>query len=266
MGIKINRGYNMSKIKQYNKWIKTFQKGVFQLENIKFKIEDKLFPHCDKFIEKRMKKTLKQKLECAKTEEEKTKIIETHKNFILELRKEKHRKENMNYHLDIDNPQKTLYWLNINKDIHKRGLKKNFIKIPILITLLVGSTMSIFGNFNAFINIISIVGLTVESIGTFINTNCILLQNYNIKRVNRYIEGPYQKRKSKLEKKAIEYSGVTSVVSKTIRENEDIPQIEDVISNIQTLEQANKLLDLVQKEMSYREGKSKPKSHVKVHS
>ena len=119
----------------------------------------------------------------------------------------------------LNNPEKTLFWLNKNKQIHKRGLKKNFIKIPILISLLIGSSVVGFGSLTTTITVLSIIGLSLETVGTFINTNCILLQNYNIKRVNRYIEGPYKRHKSKLEKKAIEYSGVTSVVSKTIRES-----------------------------------------------
>jgi len=256
----------MKKEKLYDKWMKVFQTKVFQLENIKFKIADKIFPNYYKHAEKRIKNNLKHELKNAKTEEEKELLIEMARSNVLELRKEKHRRENMNYHLDVNNPNKTLFWLNKNKEIHKRSLKKNLIIIPILIALLIGGNLLGFGSLPTIINTLLILMVSLEAGSTIIDTNCILLQNYNIKRVNRYIEGPYQKRKSKLEKKAIEYSGVTSVVSKTIRENEDIPQIEDVISNIQTLEQANKLLDLVQKEMSYREGKSKPKSHVKVHS
>lgn len=256
----------MNKTKLYDKWMKSFQTKVFQLENFKFKIANKLFPNYDKHVEKRIKKQLKYQLKKAKTEEEKTQLVEIARNQVLDLRKEKHRKENMNYHLDINNPEKTLFWLNKNKQIHKSGLKRNFIKIPILISLLIGSSVVGVGILTTLITVLSILGLSLETISTFINTNCILLQNYNIKRVNRYIEGPYKRHKQKLEKKAIEYSEVTNIVSKVVRENEDIPDVEEVISNIKTVEQAQMLLKLVQKEMNYRETNTKQKSKVKAKS
>lgn len=242
----------------YDKWMKFFQSKVFQLEAVKFKIQDKFFSNYN--IEKIMKRKMKCKLEKAKTDAERDFIIRDYKQFILDFRKEKYRKENMNYHLDIDNPEKTLFWLNKNKSIHKRGLKKNLIKIPLLILLLLGSAF-----FNSevgtVISVLSITGLSIEAVSTFINANCILLQNYNIQRINNYIEGPYQKRKLKLQRKAIEYSEVTDVVSQTINEGEDIPSIDEVISNIQTKEQAQKLLKLIQKEMNYRETSKKQKVH-----
>lgn len=256
----------MRKTSVYDKWMKFFQSRVFDLEMVKFKVQDRLFSNYDRFVEKSIKKRVNQKLGKVQTEEERILVINESKQTMLELRKEKYRKENMNYHLDIDNPEKTLLWLNKNKDIHKRGLKKNFIKIPILITLLFGSTMSIFGGFNGFVNIISILGLTVESLSTFINTNCILLQNYNIKRVNKYIEGPYQKRKQRLQKRAEEYHEVTSVVSRKVREGEDIPSIEEVLAGIQTSTQAKLLLELVKKEMSYRDSSSSKKQSFKTRS
>jgi len=256
----------MNKTKLYDKWMKSFQTKVFQLENFKFKIANKLFPNYDKHVEKRIKKQLKYQLKKAKTEEEKTQLVEIARNQVLDLRKEKHRKENMNYHLDINNPEKTLFWLNKNKQIHKSGLKRNFIKIPILISLLIGSSVVGVGILTTLITVLSILGLSLETISTFINTNCILLQNYNIKRVNRYIEDPYKRQKQKLEKKAIEYSGVTAVVSRVVKENEEIPTIDTVINNIQTTKQAKQLLELVQKEINYRDTKIEPKQKVKVRS
>ena len=256
----------MKKTNVYDRWMKFFQSRVFDLEMIKFKVQDRLFPNYDSFVEKRIKKRVDQKLDKVQTEEERILVINESKQSMLDLRKEKHRKENMNYHLDIDNPEKTLLWLNKNKVIHKRGLMKNFIKIPILVVLLIGSTMSIFGGFNSLINVVSILGLIVESVSVFINTNCILLQNYNIKRVNKYIEGPYQKRKKRLQKKAEEYREVTSVVSRKVREGEDIPSIDEVLAGIQTSAQAKQLLELVKKEISYRDSSLSQRKEVKTKS
>ncbi len=246
------------------KWMRCFQKKVFQLEGIKFKIIDKLFPNYDEYLEKRRKKILKRQLEIAETEEERAMLIESAKTQTLEIKKEKHRRENMNYHLDMNNPQKTLFWLDYNKQVHKRGLKKNLIKFPILIALLIGSNIIGFGPLTTSISILSILGLITETISTFINTNCVLLQNYNIERVNRYIEGPYKRQRQKFAKQAIEYSGVTSVVSQTLRENEEIPQVEDVIQNISTSEQAKQLLELIQQEMNYRGINKEQKGQAKV--
>lgn len=256
----------MKKTDVYDRWMKFFQSRVFELEMIKFKVQEKIFPNYDRFIEKKTKTRMNQELKKAETEEKKVQLGNCAKFSILEIRKEKHRKENMNYHLDIDNPEKTLLWLNENKNIHIRGLKKNFIKIPILIALLAGNNLSIFGDFSAFVNVISILGLIVQSFSTFINTNCILLQNYNIQRVNRYIEGPYQKRKKRVQKRAQEYHEVTSIVSKKVREGDDIPSIDEVLVGIQTSAQAKQLLELIKKEMSYRDSSVSQRSGVKTKS
>lgn len=182
---------------------------------------------------------------------------------VLELRKEKHRRENMNYHLDVNNPNKTLFWLNKNKEIHKRSLKKKLIIIPILIALLIGGNLLGFGSLPTIINTLLILMVSLEAVSTIIDTNCILLQNYNIKRVNRYIEGPYKRHKQKLEKKAIEYNEMTNVVSGVVKESEKIPTIDEVLNNIETSKQAKQLLELVQQEMNYRSSKIEPKQKVK---
>lgn len=256
----------MKKTNVYDRWMKFFQSRVFDLEMIKFKVQEKLFPNYDKFIEKRTKKRVNKELNKDETEEKKMQLSNSVKYFILDLRKEKYRRENMNYHLDIDYPEKTLLWLNENKDIHKRGLKGNFIKIPIIIILLIGCNMSIFSNFNAFVSVISTLGLIVESLSIFVNVNCILLQNYNIKRVNKYIEGPYQKRKKRLQKRAEEYHGVTSVISKKVQEGDDIPSIDEVIAGLQTSAQAKQLLELIKKEVSYRDSSLSQRRGVKTKS
>ncbi|MCI9110662.1 MAG: hypothetical protein HFH47_02475 [Bacilli bacterium] len=235
----------MKKEKLYDKWMKAFQTKVFQSENIKFKIADKIFPNYYKHAEKNIKKSLKQELENAKTEEEKELLIEMARSNVLELRKEKHRRENMNYHLDVNNPNKTLFWLNKNKEIHKRSLKKKLIIIPILIALLIGGNLLGFGSLPTIINTLLILMVSLEAVSTIIDTNCILLQNYNIKRVNRYIEGPYKRHKQKLEKKAIEYNEMTNVVSGVVKESEKIPTIDEVLNNIETSKQAKQLLELV---------------------
>jgi len=247
-----------------DKWMRSFQSKVFWFENTKFNVQSKLFPNAYNLAEKRRQKYLEKKIEKVNTEEEKRKLIENYKQYTLELRKEKHRKENINYHLDMDNPHKTLFWLNNNKAIHKRGLKKNIIKIPILIALLVASPL--LDGISTVISTLSIIGLSLEAISTFINANCILLQNYNIERVNKYIEGPYQKRRKRLEQKAKEYNEVTSVVSKTLKEQEEIPEIDDILNNIQTSKQAKQLLELIQKEMNYRDININKKPKVKVAS
>ncbi len=307
----------MKKTKLYDKWMNSFQKKVFQLENIKFKIEDKLFSIYDKHAEKRSNKKLNKELEklenikpfiknyeqereliieknkflsCSKCiekinkdqirkeletldefkpwvknyEQKRESIIRLSKYCTLRSRKEEHRKENMNYHLNRDDPEETLAWLNINKKIHQKGLKKKGFKIPIALILLVLSLgTSVFGPITFAVTVFTIIGLIKETLFGIIDINCILLQNYNIKRVNKYIEGPYQRHKQKLEKQAIEYSEAAKEVSEVLKENEEIPDIEEFIANIQTSEQVKLLLEIVQPEMNYFDNKVETNNKVR---
>ncbi len=228
----------------YDKWMTTFQKMTFKLENTKFKILNH-FPNYLKNNEKRLYKTYQKQLAKASNDNEKILITSNYKASLANIRKEAYRKENINYHFDKDNPQNTLYWLNRNKKIHKNGIIKNLTLLPILLGIAFISN-------NPVIDIASYVCLAGESVSLLKNINCVLLQKYNLKRVQRYIDGPFQKRKKRLAKKAQKYCEATKIVTNTIQTSESLPLVEDIVKNIQSKDQAQNILELVREEINYR--------------
>lgn len=245
----------------YDRWMKSFQSKVFFLEKTKFKIQDEFFPNYDKFIENYSRKKYDKKLEMA-NDEDKALIKAKQKQFLINIRKEKHRKENINYHFDQNYPEETIKWLNTNKKIHIKGLFKNAVLIPVF-AILLGLSLTNVISLN-IVGVLAGIGLGVQMISAFINTNCVLLQNYNIKRVQKYIDGPYKKRQEKLKQKAKDYSQTTKVVAKTIDESDTLPTIDEVINSLKTSEQARQLLELVNQELKYRQnGTAKIKKYKK---
>ena len=246
-----------------NLFLKKFKKAVFYLEKAKFKVINKF--HLYDYAIKRLEKQYNNLLAKTKNEEEKVKIISWYKRSLMLIKKENSREENMNYHFDKDNPEETLYWLNLNKKLHSMGLKRNFIKILVEGLLLVLSISNIFGAFGSIISVLSILGLVKEGISIFINGSCIMLQNYNIDRVEKYIAGPYQKRKEKLNKKAMEYAPLTQVTSKVIGQSESLPTLDDMLASLTTEQQKKLFLRLVMQELEYRKS-NEQKVKVKTFS
>lgn len=246
-----------------NLFLKKFKKAVFYLEKAKFKVINKF--HLYDYAIKRLEKQYNNLLAKTKNEEEKVKIISWYKRSLMLIKKENSRGENMNYHFNKDNPEETLYWLNLNKKLHSMGLKRNFIKILVEGLLLVLSKSNIFGAFGSIISILSILGLVKEGISIFINGSCIMLQNYNIDRVEKYIVGPYQKRKEKLNKKAMEYASLTQVTSKVIEQSESLPTPDEMLASLTTEQQKKLFLRLVMQELEYRKS-NEQKVKVKTFS
>ena len=244
-----------------NLFLKKFKKGVFYLEKAKFKVVNKF--HLNDYAVKRLEKQYNNLLIRAKSEEEKAKITSWYKCSLMLIKKENSRGENINYHFNKDNPEETLYWLNVNKNIHSKGLKRNCIKLPIEILLLILSMSNVFGAVGSIVRVLSILSLVKESISTFINGSCVMLQNYNIDRVEKYIAGPYQKRKEKIEKKSMEYVPLTEVTSKVIENSDSLPTPDEMLASLTTEQQKELFLKLFMQELEYRkrnEQKEKVKS------
>ena len=66
------------------------------------------------------------------TEEDRKRIIDETRKLKMAMRKEWHREQNRNYHMDMNKPTEMIYYLNWNKNIHKRGIIINAITIPLL--------------------------------------------------------------------------------------------------------------------------------------
>lgn len=238
-----------------NLFLKKFKKAVFYLEKAKFKVINKF--HLYDYAIKRLEKQYNNLLIKAKSEEEKAKITSWYKHSLILIKKENSRVENINYHFNKDNPEETLYWLNVNKNIHSKGLKRNFIKLPIEILLLILSMSNVFGAVENIVRVLSILALAKESISTFINGSCVMLQNYNINRVERYIAGPYQKRKEKIAKKSMEYAPLTEVISNVIEQSDSLPTPDEILASLTTEQQKELFLKLVIQELEYRKRNEK---------
>ena len=83
-------------------------------------------------------------------------------------RKEMNTEKNRNYHIDNIRLTQTVEYLEWNKDVHKTNLIRDLVTLPIYIGLAVAG-----------------VGLAIPLIAgnlvsSFINFQCINLQNYNI--------------------------------------------------------------------------------------
>ena len=115
---------------------KQFQKVVFLVEKIKYKIIEKFFPNVEDWYNKRCENRKEFLLKKCKTEEEKEKINDFFKMEKMKFKKELIYKENRNYHVDCNNPNKIKEYLNINKNIHKKSLISNLV-LTILITLFI---------------------------------------------------------------------------------------------------------------------------------
>ena len=78
-------------------------------------------------------KAAKKELKKAKTPEERKYIVEHYRRQKMLMRKEFHREQNRNYHMDLDRPTEMLAYLEYNKRVHMNGLKRNGTKMCIAV-------------------------------------------------------------------------------------------------------------------------------------
>ena len=99
-------------------------------------------------------------------------IIEETRKLKMAMRKEWHREQNRNYHMDPNKPTEILEYLNWNKDIHMKGIIKNAIAIPCL---------AVAAGFGLWPTVV-LPFLALELGSLFINFQCVNIQNCNIYR------------------------------------------------------------------------------------
>ena len=149
-----------------------FQKVVFKVEELKYKVIKTFFPRYIEWYDKLCDRKKKKELKKAKTKEEQKKIIDHYRMQKMIMRKEFHREQNRNYHMDPNKPTEILHYLNWNKDIHMKGIIKNAIAIPALaITAAFGIWPTV---------VLPFLALEVGSL--FVNFQCVNIQNCNIYR------------------------------------------------------------------------------------
>ena len=222
-----------------------FQKIVFKVENIKFKILKKLWPNFLSFYDKQCDKRKKKLLKKAKTEVERKNVITEIRNLKMAMRKEWHREQNRNYHMDMNKPTEMLYYLNWNKDIHKKGIIFNAITIPILTIASVSGVP------------FAIPFLIGEVASAFINFQCINIQNYNIYRFKER-EETFKKMEARRMASNIQKHGeAAKVIGKAMEKTEDIPTMKQIIEGVETKEQLEQLRSLIQTTLAANQAANK---------
>ena len=230
-----------------------FQKVVFKVEELKYKVIKTFFPRYIEWYDKLCDRKKKKELKKAKTKEEQKKIIDHYRMQKMIMRKEFHREQNRNYHMDPNKPTEILHYLNWNKDIHMKGIIKNAIAIPALaITAAFGIWPTI---------VLPFLALEVGSL--FVNFQCVNIQNCNIYRFKQR-EETMKKLEERRNKRNIEqYSEAGSLVTRTMEKTEEIPSLSQIIDSIQTKEELEQFRRLVQTTLGANRASSKQDSDAK---
>lgn len=221
-----------------------FQKVVFSVEKIKYKVIKKIFPNIISWYEKQCDKNyLKLARKCS--QEKSIDLLREYQKQKLELRKEMVYEKNRNYHYNPNYPTKFVKYLEINKKIHIASLKRNIVS-------LVGiGIFSLF--FGTTFPIVCVLMSLYQIFGIFINFECINLQNYNLCRFqDSRMQTLLSKREERQVSKNLEQlsKGMQPVV-KAMSGQIEIPTIDKVIANITTREEATQLLKYAKAQLEY---------------
>lgn len=232
---------------------KVFKKVVLKVEKIKYTIIDKFMPNSKETYEKYCDKRCKKDCKKVTTENEKQLIINNYKFQKLMYRKELVTKKNRNYHLNLDNPDETLAYLNLNKKIHKTGIIRDSIFILLsLLALLIT---------NPIVTTISIILLILNSIYLLIDFQCINLQNYNIRRLElnkQKLDKLSKKRQARNLKK---YGDAINVIGTELTKSESIPTPSEIVSKANNLEELRQMKEML---LTYAKTDSNEKGGQKI--
>lgn len=212
---------------------KRFQKVVFKVEDIKYKVIKAIIPNFPKYYDKICDYKRDKQLKKLHSDITKKKVIDHYRMQKILLRKELVREQNRNYHIDKSKPSEFIKYLEWNKNIHKNGLKKDAILSAILI---IGIATGI----------TSVIPLLVMVFGSaLINFQCVNIQNYNIYRFKSK-EKTIKKLEEKQQKQDIEkYSAAAHVIDKTFSKTKNVPTLEEIVENIDSIEQLEQLRALL---------------------
>lgn len=223
---------------------KTFQKVVFKAEDLKYIIINKFFPNIDIWYNKKIDKSVRKKCKKLKSETVKQEIIQEGLNQKLLFKKELNTRHNRNYHFDINHPEVFLSYLNWNKIIHKKGLRNDLIVMSLVVPVLFFSTGPIL--------ITSSFLFLVSTLSTFIDFQCINLQNYNIARIEEKLE-KLKRVQAHINKKNIKkFNDINEVISNELYKSKDIPSLDSIIEQSRDKGKLDELRELLKEEAKKR--------------
>ena len=213
-----------------------FQKVVFKVEDIKYKVLKKICPNYLKYNDKLIDWQKRRKLKKLHSDIERKKVIAS-ANYQKKLsHKEFHREINRNYHMNSNRPLEIIKYLEWNKSVHKKGLKSDII---ITSCLLIFTCLGV--------GQVAII-IPFELFSAFINFQCINIQNHNIYRFKEKEDKLQKIQKAQIERNSTKYAEANKLIADKHRELEDVPTIDDIISNIETIEQLQQLRKLIEKQ------------------
>ncbi len=225
----------------------SFQKVVFKVEDLKYKLLKKLWPNFISFYDKQLDKKKRKELRKEKDPEKRKQIKEKYRYEKMAIRKEFNREQNRNYHMDMNKPLEILHYLNWNKRVHTKGLVQNLIAIPLLSI----ATALGFG--------IAIPFLVEEVFSLFINFQCINIQNYNIYRIEEREETFKKLEERRLRSNIAQYGEAAKVIDKTLASTEEIPTFKEILENAKTPEELQQLKKLIQTTLAANQAAVGPK-------
>lgn len=216
-----------------------FQKVVFKVEKVKYKVLKKFgngfLKLYDKIADKKRDKLLKKK-HC------KEEVINIFRKEKMLLRKEMIYGQNRNYHMEVDATTDFMKYLDWNKQVHKDGLKSNGVIIA----------GAILGTIVGVAPIITIPLLVLETIGAGINAQCINLQEFNIARLKAKEDKLNKIRTKKMERDVAKYQQAAVPVTNALAKTKDLVSPEDIINNVDSVEQLEQLKKLIQSTQNQR--------------
>ncbi len=232
-----------------------FQKLVFKVEKIKYKILDKYSLEVIKWYESMCDQEYEKSKDDNKTEDR----LYDYQLKKLALRKEIAHKQNRNYHYNPNYPTKFVKHIRKNREIHIRGLIVDIIEMIVLII-----TFPIIVEISPILLGILLTIVALEFIKDF---ECINLQNYNLcrfenEKMKRKLE---QLEKSKLQENLKNLSEGSKVVANILKQSLEVPTIDEVVEQVTTKKEQEQLVSYAKEHLDYlRENKQEKNKQKKL--
>lgn len=206
-----------------------FRELVLKVEKLKFKVMKKIWTNFINHYEKWCDFNTKRLVKNANSKEEADLIEFNNKMAKLKNRKEWNREENRNYHIDNRYPTEIINYLNWNKEVHQKSLKKDIIFI------------SLFGLGTCYSLPLALPLLIISCGSAVVDLECINLQEHSIAEYELCKPALIKKERKDTLKRNSEYIEAKKLIGDITLQNRRILTVEEVIGSIKTKEQAEQI-------------------------
>lgn len=213
-----------------------FQKVVFKVEDLKFRLIDKFCPNLGDWYSKRCDHKVTKICSKIEDEEEKNKIRFKYNCKKMTFQRELVEKKNRNYHMTCNNASEFYKYLLWNKKVHVNGIIKNLFCITGCGIALAFTSGFWFGAACCYL------GYNLLSLG--VNFQCVNLQNYNICRFDEKREVLKKMEMRKRESDVKNYALVGEAICKKLESSVEKPKSTDVVASMTSVEELLQLRKL----------------------